>query len=264
MTWQTTTATAPAFSTAAGQNSALKNALSSVSVPVSPAESGSLQSTAAADTTRTDLNQYAAIQQITVTPYTHGGFNGSKHSMAWHLSTADAQAIVAESARRAGWPAVVLVMLQADQIAAFNNQLQQLAATIPQHNIRTAARRAQALNSHDQEKLFIKSSADQTAATAHWRTYRHAENVAAIAEAIASDTNPAALLTEYKNRRDNDIAETAPGNSGTIPAALYLTGDIYSQLNAITPPYPAAPLTAIFGWAGSVEDIAAIKGELGL
>ena len=45
---------------------------------------------------------------------------------------------------------------------------------------------------------------------------------------------------------------------------MYLTGDIAAQLQAITPPYPAAPLTAIFGWAGTVEELAPIKQELNL
>ncbi len=264
MTWQTTTATAPTFTTAAGQNSALKNALSAVTVPASPAESGTLQSNAAADTTRTDLNQYAALQQITVTPYTHGAFNGSKHSMAWYLSTADAQAAVQTAASRAGWQAVVLVMVNADSAANFYNSLQQLAVALPLQNIRNCTRRALALTTHEQEKLFIKAPADLPAVAVHWRTYSHAENVAAIAEAIASDTNPADILSEYKTRRNSEITESATAATGTIQNALYLTGDIAAELANITPPYPAAPLTAIFGWAGTVEELAPIKQELNL
>ena len=264
MNWQTTTATAPAFTKTAGQNSALKSALSSVVVPATAAESGSLQSGAATDTTRTDLNQYAALQQITITPYTHGAFNGSKQSMAWYLSTADAQNAVAAYARRAGWQSVILVMVQADQINNFYNSLQQLAAALPLPAITACKRRALALNTHDQEKLFIKAPADLPAVPAYWRTYGHAENVAAIAEAIASDTSPADILSEYKTRRQSEINETATAASGTIQNALYLTGDIAGQLDSITPPYPAAPLTAIFGWAGTSAEIAPIKQELGL
>jgi len=264
MNWQTTTASAPEFTTAAGQNSALKNALSSVVVPASPAESGSLQSNAAADTTRAQLNQYTALQQITVTPFTHGAFNGSKHSMSWHLSTADAQNAVASYARRAGWQALVLVMVQADSIHNFQQSLTQLATVLPLPPVIACVRRAQALQTHDQEKMFIKAPADLTAVPAHWVTRQHAENVAAIAEAIASDTNPADILSEYKTRRQTEINESAQAVTADIDNAIYLTGDIAGQLDSITPPYPAAPLTAIFGWAGNVDDIAPIKTELGL
>lgn len=264
MNWQTTTATAPAFTTTAGQNSALKNALSSVVVPATAAESNSLQSNAAADTTRADLSQYESLQQITITPYTHGAFNGSKHSMAWHLSTEDAQNAVAAYASRAGWQSVILVMVQADQISNFHTSLQQLAAALPLPAITACKRRALALNTHDQEKLFIKAPADLPAVRAHWRTYQHAENCAAIAEAIASDTSPADILNEYKNRRAAEINESDTLPGGNVGQAIYLTGDIAAQLQAITPPYPAAPLTAIFGWAGTVEELAPIKQELNL
>ena len=264
MTWQTTAVIPPDFATAAGQNSALKSALSSVVVPATAAESGSLQGSAASDTTRADLNQYSALQQITVTPYSHGAFNGSKHSMAWHLSTADAQAAVASAANRAGWPAVVLVLINADQISNFTNSLQQLADVLPLPAIRTALRRTQALATHQNEKLFIKAPADLPAVPAHWRTYDHAENCAAIAEAIASDASPADILNEYKNRRAAEINESATLPGGNVGQAMYLTGDIAAQLQAITPPYPAAPLTAIFGWAGTVEELAPIKQELNL
>lgn len=264
MNWQTTTATAPAFTTTTGQNSALKSALSSVVVPATAAESGSLQSGAETDTTRTDLNQYAALQQITVTPYTHGAHNGSKQSMAFYLSTEDAQAAVASAAKRAGWPAVVLVLINADQISNFTNSLQQLADVLPLPAIRATLRRAQALATHENEKRFIKAPADLPAVRAHWRTYQHAENCAAIAEAIASDTSPADILNEYKNRRAAEINESDTLPGGNVGQAIYLTGDIAAQLQAITPPYPAAPLTAIFGWAGTVEELAQIKQELNL
>lgn len=184
--------------------------------------------------------------------------------MAWHLSTADAQNAVAAYARRAGWQSVILVMVQADQISNFHTSLQQLAAALPLPAIKACTRRALALNTHDQEKLFIKAPADLPAVPAHWRTYGHAENVAAIAEAIASDTSPVDILNEYKNRRAAEINESDTMPGGNVGQAMYLTGDIAAQLQAITPPYPAAPLTAIFGWAGTVEELAPIKQELNL
>lgn len=264
MNWTTTTAATPEATTAAAQNSALKNALSGVSVPTSPAEQSEMQSNAASDQTRTELNKYKAVKQITVTPYTHGAFNGSKQSMAFYLSTTDAQAAVQSAASRSDWQACVLILINASSENNFQQQISALATVLPLPQITAAQRRAQATANNASEKLFVKAAEDKPVIAGKWRTYQHAENAAAIAEAIASDKPPADILNEYTTRRAQQINESATQPTGTINSALYLTGNISEQLKEITPPYPAAPLTAIFGWAGTVEEIAPIKAELNL
>ncbi len=265
MTWATSTRSSDAWKIDTGINTPHQAALEALILPEGIADAGALQTTAAtAAGHRADW--IAATQQLNsliITPWQHG--EPLRRRQVGRVLTAQAaQAILAEQA--AGHAAMLAFLLPADNPAQLVKKLNQLATAIPHIKLTQAISTAQAFASHEGVKLFLRAESvnhatgDQHQATA-------ADSIISLSEAVASDTDPVAVLNEFSSRRaarhaDQIAALTAP--SGLVEWALYLSEDIDSQLQSITTPDATAPYSAAFAFLGDVAALASLKGELGL
>ncbi|WP_221800402.1 hypothetical protein [Oceanobacter mangrovi] len=266
MTWAAITRTPASWATDTGITGQQQTALAGLALPADLATAGSLAATAA---TSHRANITAARQSLAaamVTPWAHGT-PARGRSVSHTLTPSAAQDILATES--AGFAAMLAFMIPADTAAQLAQKLAVLNTVLPAPALAAALRTASQYASHESAKFFLANAPEAVAQpfTGGQREHDAADHVAALAEAIASDTTPADLLAQFASARANRHAEQAAALAsygGAIEWAMYLAGDLETQLAGITAPNSSAPYSAAFALFGSVDALATLKGELAL
>lgn len=264
--WTTANRTPATWATDPGITGQQQFALAGLAVPADLATAGSLASTAA---TNHRANISAARQSLAaamVTPWAHGTPSRGR-SVSHTLTPTAAQTILATES--AGFAAILAFMIPADTAAQLAQKLAALNTALPAPALAAALRTASQYAAHESEKYFLADAPEGVAQpfTGGQREHDAADRVATLAEAIASDTSPADLLAQFATARANRHAEQAAALAsygGAIEWAMYLAGDLETQLASIDAPNSSAPYSAAFALFGSVDALATLKGELAL
>jgi len=269
--WQSVVRTSPVWAYDTGILPSQRSALTAAVLPDNIAELGSLQGSA--DTsTRSELDAYRQkLAMVCITPWNAGEPDRSALSMASTLTPETAQSILSDHA--ADYDAVLAFLVPADNATQLTTSLQSLNTALPSVLIEQALRHAEALTTHDNDKVFINQDADNLAAesvgqmTGPGSQLTDAEQVVSVSEAVADDTDPVAVLQDFisaRAERHQEKAAAMAAYGGSIDWALYLTGDIPAQLESVSAPSPQAPLCVLFAYLGSADALAPLKAEVGL
>ncbi|MDP2548908.1 hypothetical protein [Oceanobacter sp. 4_MG-2023] len=268
MTWQATTRTPATWATDPGITGQQQFALAGLVVPDDVTTANSLASTAAASAANR-ANITAARQSMAtaiITPWATGTPERGR-SVAFSLTPDTVQTKLADQS--AGFDAMLAFVLPADTAAQLAQKLATLNTALPSPKLSAAWRTATAYASHETEKYYLANEPEPltTTHTGGQREHDTADTIISLSEAVASDTNPADRLAAFANQRAQrhaDQTAAITGYGGAIEWALYLAGDLATQLASITPPDTAAPYSAGFAIYGTADQLAPLKQELGL
>ena len=261
------------------KNSQFKSAINSTVVPGNVAT----QNETATDT-QTDSARRAdfellqnKLETISITPWHQGQFNGSKQDANFYLSPSDAQNLLAAQLEFINWDSCVVIMVVADGAPGLVSKLESLVDVFPHESLLKSLRQAQALASHESQKIFVPGikQDDRQYTTIEklgvFSALLHAKQNLAISEAVASDQDTKTLLTDFKTKRLTRLdeiksqVESLTDQNGTIENMLNLSGgDLATQLRGISPPSENAPLCCLLALGGSGAELAPLLEVLGL
>lgn len=270
MNWIAATVLSELALTDATTNQALKSALASVASPKNVAAANPTQATAESDN-RTALIRVGQLETLAVTPWSDGIFSGTKRSQSFYLSTVDAQNTMADLIANTGWQSAFLIIAMADSEAQLLEELQKINSALPTPEAAAAIRRAKSLSDHDQIKRFSqgrkpRNSAEKLAASIAIDQTTAAQNIA-VSDAIATDTDPSVMLTNFiqsRQTRLQAIAEALNDTGGEITYTMKITGNMKTAFDDITPPNEQAPLACVFAIGGTEAQMAALYEVTGL
>jgi hypothetical protein len=258
-------------------NSELKASINAVVLPGNVATIGDNQPGAISDSTRDLSPLINKIETILITPWHHGGFNGSKQTQDFWLSPGDAQNQLSKQLEFIAWESCIIFMALADNAQNLLSKLEGLAAVFSCDAIAKATRQAQSLVEHEKKKLFVPGikNDDRAARTIEsgtgLNTLAPAKQNQAFSQAFASDTDPTTILTQFKSTRaerleqvKSDITNLSNQN-GAIDHVLYLTGgDLSQQIKDTVAPSNSAPLCVMFSMGGTASQLAPLVEVLAL
>lgn len=256
-------------------NSELKGAVDTAIMPGNIALPGEKQAPANSDSNR-DLSQLASeCELVSITPWSNGAATGNKQNMNWVLSATDAQEILAQQLKLFPWDGAVCFMVLADNASLFAFALDGLKQALPLHSVIQAYEQAKKLSEHEKEKTFVpgiklderqRSQFDALG----YETQAAMQNLS-ISQAIASDTDPATMLGDFRSKRSQRLADIQAtlsdhaSQGGSIDYVLNLTGpDLADEVSKTTPPNDHAPYSCLFCLGGSNDQLAPIREALSL
>jgi hypothetical protein len=260
-------------------NSQFKIITSEVVVPSNVATPIEVVADAQADSARrADFDLLKSdLEAIAITPWHQGLFNGSKQDANFYLSPSDAQNILAAQLELINWESCVVVMVAADNAPSLAGKLESLVEVFPHESFLKSLRQAQALASHESQKIFVPGikQDDRKKGTIEkmggFSALLVAKQNLAISEAVASDGDTKTLLTDFKNKRIARLDEIKQGveslanQNGPIENVLHLSGgDLASQLTNVSAPNQNAPLCCLLAMGGGASDLAPLLEVLGL
>ena len=260
-------------------NGQFKTAVNALVVPDNVAIENSTASDAKTDSARRDdfLLLQNNVETIAITPWHQGAFNGSKQDGNFWLSPSGAQSSLADQLEFIGWESCLVLMVVAEKVTNLATKIESLVAVFPHVELAKALRHAQALASHETEKVFIPGikKDDRQNTTIEklgvFSALLHAKQNLAISEAVASDQDTKTLLTDFKTKRLTRLdeiksqVESLTDQNGPIENVLHLSGGgLATQLGDISPPSESAPLCCLLALGGSGAELAPLLEVLGL
>lgn len=273
--WQTANTALNTELAQADVNQSLAQSLAQITVPVNIAETGALQPDGARDNRRADIANLP-VTTLLVSPWNCGEFSGQKSNMDFYLSPGDACQKMAVQFNHQLFESATLILCAADNVGQLVKKLALLVQSLPDQQLAQALRRAEVLAQHENGKRFIRQgvqalSADKTLdSLALFKPYQSALANISLSEALASDSNPVELLSDFIQRRNGRYAQIRQGlddlnNRGALDYVLALSGnDLAGQLSVIDTPEPQAPFSVLLAFAGRAEALAEINQVLGL
>ena len=270
MNWQTKTTSPATGLTNSATTTALKTELAGIESPSDLSAANPNQGTAASDD-RSALIRVGILETLAVTPWSDGIHSGTKRSASFYISAADAQNKMATMLAATGWQSAFVVMALADSESQLLEALQQIHDALPTPETAQAIRRAKSLADHESQKRFtpgekVKTKAKRASASIAYDQTAAAQNIATV-QAIASDTPPATILSEFIQRRQDRLQQIADATApapGTIQHSMKITGDLKAAMESATPQNPQAPLTVIIAIGGTAEQMNALYEVTGL
>lgn len=270
MNWQTKTTSPATGLTNSATTTALKTELAGIESPSDLSAANPNQGTAASDD-RSALIRVGILETLAVTPWSDGIHSGTKRSASFYISAADAQNKMATMLAATGWQSAFVVMALADSESQLLEALQQIHDALPTPETAQAIRRAKSLADHESQKRFtpgekVKAKAQRASASIAYDQTEAAQNIATV-QAIASDTPPATILSEFIQRRQDRLQQIADATApapGTIQHSMKITGDLKAAMESATPQNPQAPLTVIIAIGGTDEQMNALYEVTGL
>lgn len=257
-------------------NTEHQNALGAVSLPENIATANALAESAKTDAERRSvLTEYAnQLEYLVIDPWQRGTSAQSKQSAVFYLSPTEANEILVAALDQRGWKQAVLFMLTGATPLVLAQSIENLLAVFPVGPLQKCWRHANTLATHESDKLFIKAGSELFAQTqleqfSAFNGVTLARQNIATAEAIASDTDPAAILADFKTRRSAALQTLADDigalEGGQISYVLSLTGeDLSNELEAISPPDVNAPMCVLFAVGGTADAVAPLQEALSL
>ena len=226
---------------------------------------------------RTSLDAFSwPLECIVIDPWRYGDSAASKQNANFYLSSVDAIAMLKRNLEVVTWEAAVICLVTGATPSVLADSLALLLAAFPNQPLQQCYRHAKALATHDSDKLFLKAESlnKSRAVTLEqldaFSAVSMARQSVAVAEAVASDTDPAALLDDFKTRRAERLADLNSAVNGITASdafsyVLSISGDyLGDELIGHTVPDQNAPLCCVLAIGGSREAVAPLQEVFGL